>query len=652
MPRFIPLLCLLFPVLPVTLLAQAASLKVPENLEADGLPPIPVSVAAAADRYTEARSASFVDWHPASHELLVATRFANTTQIHQVKGPLGARSQLTFLDEPVNNGTYDPVKGDYIVFTRDSGGNEFGQLYRLDLATRNLVLLSDGGRSQNGSVRFTHKGDGFAFTSTRRNGADRDLYFMNPLDPGSSRMIREVKGGGWGLGDWSPDDKSLIVGQNLSITRSRLYLLDVPSGTLRLLAPADTSREVVYAGGRFSPDGRRIWALSDDGSEFRRLGWINPSSGAWTPVTTGINWDVSGFDPSPDGRHVAFTTNEAGISRLYLLDVATGRSRQLLVPDGIMGTPRWHPKGRYLAFTFSNARSAADAWVWDAATAKLARWTESELGSITAGMLQLAEPIRWKSFDGLEITGFYTRPPARYAGKRPVIIDIHGGPEGQSRPGYNGRYNYFVNELGIAVIRPNVRGSTGFGKTFVSLDNGPKREDSVRDIGALLDWIATRPELDPSRVMVTGGSYGGYMVLAVATMYPERIAAAVDVVGISNFITFLEKTEPYRRDLRRVEYGDERDPEMRAIFERISPANKVDRISKPLFVIQGANDPRVPRNESDQMVARVKERGTPVWYLIGKNEGHGFQKKENQDFQFHAMVEFAGRYLVPTPATP
>ncbi len=650
--RSIPLLCSLFSVLPIVLSAQAASLKVPENLEADGLPPIPMSVAAAADRYTEARSASFVDWHPVNQEVLIATRFANTAQLHQVKIPLGTRRQLTFFDEPVNNGVYDPVKGDYIIFARDSGGNEFGQLYRFDLATRNVTLLSDGGRSQNGAIRFTNKGDGLAFTSTRRNGADRDIYFMNPLDPRSSRMLLEVKGGGWGLGDWSPDDQSLIVSQNLSVTRSRLYLLDVRSGALRLLAPADTSREVVYQFGRYSADGRRIWALSDDSSEFRRLGWISPATGAWTPITTGINWDVDGYDASPDGKQVAFVTNEAGTSRLYLYDVATGKSRQLPVPEGIMGTPSWHPKGRYFAFTFSNARSTADVWVWDTATGRLARWTESELGNITPEMLQLPEPIRWKSFDGLEITGFYTRPPAKYAGKRPVIIDIHGGPEGQTRPGYNGRFNYFVNELGIAVIRPNVRGSTGFGKTFVSLDNGPRREDSVKDIGALLDWIAGRPELDASRVMVTGGSYGGYMVLAVATMYPERIAAAVDIVGISNFITFLEKTEAYRRDLRRVEYGDERDPEMRAVFERISPANKVDRIAKPLFVIQGANDPRVPKNESDQMVAKVKEKGTPVWYLIGKNEGHGFQKKENQDFQFYAMVEFADRYLVPPPATP
>ncbi len=276
----------------------------------------------------------------------------------------------------------------------------------------------------------------------------------------------------------------------------------------------------------------------------------------------------------------------------------------------------------------------------------MSRWTESELGGLVATELSEPKLVRWPSFDGREITGFLYEPPARFSGKRPVIIDIHGGPEGQSRPGFAGRYNYFLNELGVALLLPNVRGSTGYGKSFVKLDNGLKREDSVKDIGALLDWIARQPNLDASRIMVMGGSYGGYMTLACATHYSDRIRCAIDIVGISNFNTFLKNTESYRRDLRRVEYGDERDPAMQEFFERIAPLNNASKIAKPLFVVQGGNDPRVPRSEAEQMVERVAKNGTPVWYLMAKDEGHGFRKKENADFQFYATILFVQHHLL------
>jgi dipeptidyl aminopeptidase/acylaminoacyl peptidase len=636
----------------LSLHAQAATLPLPEALVADGLPPIPAAIAYATERYTNARSAGFLDWHPVNRELLITTRFANTNQVHTVATPMGARRQLTFFDEPVGNGTYDPVAGAFFIYGRDTGGNEFGQLYRYDFATGESTLLTDGGRSQNGGIDWSNAGDRIAYGSTRRNGTDRDLYVMDPRTPSTDKLVAEVNGGGWSVSDWSPNDRTLLIGQNLSVAQSRLWTLDLASGRMSLLAPRDTIDRVVHVNGRFSRDGKRVWAISDRDSEFRRLGWLDPATSNWTPVTNDIDWDVAGFDLSADGGTIAFNVNAGGESEVYLYTIATGRTQPLALPNGVIGGPRWHRKLKLLAFTLSNARSPSDVYSYDVATRAVTRWTESELGGMNPELLQPQQLIEWTTFDGRTISGFYTRPPRHFTGPRPVIIEIHGGPEGQARPGFLGRYNFLLNELGIALIQPNVRGSTGFGKTFVSLDNGAKREDSVKDIGALLDWIATRPELDASRIMVSGGSYGGYMSLAVATMYPERIAAAVDIVGISNFITFLEKTESYRRDLRRVEYGDERDPAMRAVFEQISPANKTDRIQKPLFVVQGANDPRVPQNESDQMVARVKARGTPVWYLLGKDEGHGFQKKANADYQFYAMVEFANSYLLARPATP
>jgi dipeptidyl aminopeptidase/acylaminoacyl peptidase len=634
-------------VLPLSSGAQSAAVIAPsENLVVDGLPPIPAKLAADVRRYTESRSALLSAWHPVRREMLISTRFGNTPQIHRVVTPLGARTQLTFFDEPIGGASYEPTQGRYFLFSRDIGGNEFGQLYRYDVANGAVTLLTDGGRSQNGGVRWSTRGDRIAYASTRRNGTDRDIYIMDPLNPASGKQLLEVKGGGWGASDWSPDDRQLLVGEFLSVNQSRYHLVDVASGRSTPLIP-DERDTVAYNGALFSRDGRGVYLTTDAGSEFQRLAYLDLATRRITPLTASINWDIDGFDLSADGRTIAFVANEAGVSRLYLLDT---RSRQIRpvanLPVGNIGLVRWHQRLPLLAFTVSSARSPSDVYSLDPGTGAVTRWTESELGGLVASDLVEPSLIRWRSFDGREITGFYYRPPSRFTGKRPVIINIHGGPEGQYQPGFLGRSNYFLNELGVALIFPNVRGSTGYGKQFVNLDNGMKREDSVRDIGALFDWVAQQPELDPSRVMVTGGSYGGYMTLAVATNYNDRICCALDVVGISNFNTFLKNTESYRRDLRRVEYGDERDPQMSAFFERIAPLNNAGKISRPLFVVQGGNDPRVPYTEAEQMVARVKQNGKPVWYLKAKDEGHGFRKKNNVDFQFYSTVEFVRRFLL------
>ncbi|MDQ2669504.1 MAG: prolyl oligopeptidase family serine peptidase, partial [Gemmatimonadota bacterium] len=463
--------------------------------------------------------------------------------------------------------------------------------------------------------------------------------------------VAELSGGGWGVLDWSPDDRTLLVMESRSVNDSRLWLVDVENGQRTALTP-DTSRQVSRGTARFTADGRGIWLTTDESGEFRRLSHMDLATRRVTPITTTIDWDVTAIEPSPDGRTLAFVTNEAGIGKLYLLDTGTRRWRAIeSIPVGLVGGLDWKPDGSALGLTISTARTAADAYSLNPATGELTRWTESETGGLIADSLPLPELVTWESFDGREISGFLYRPPARFTGPRPVVIDIHGGPEGQSRPGFIGRDNYLLQELGVAIVFPNVRGSTGYGKTFVTLDNGMKRLESVRDIGALLDWIAGEPSLDESKVMVTGGSYGGYMTLAVATMYDDRICCSLDVVGISNLATFLENTESYRRDLRRVEYGDERDPTMRAFMDSTAPLNNADEITRPLFVVQGANDPRVPRSEAEQMVATVKRNGTPVWYLLGMDEGHGFRKKANADFQFYATVAFVRRYMLGTGAT-
>lgn len=623
---------------------QPAVIRPTENLVVEGIPPLSASLASETRRYTESRSASFVDWHPQRQEMLIATRFANTMQLHRVRTSGGARTQLTFEQEPITVATFEPGAGRYFLFQKDTGGNEFAQIYRYDLADGRITRLTDGRRAQNSGIEWNHRGDRIAYGSTRRNGKDRDVYIMDPTKPASDRLVFEAVGGGWTVMDWSPDDRRLLLGEYLSITESRLWLMDLENGKKTRLTPP-TPESVAYAKARFHPDGTRLYLITDLHSEFHHLATLDLANGQVRALPGQTPWDVADFELSPDGKMIALVTNEAGVSRLSVRDTADGAPRIVSgLPDGVLSGLRWHRQGRKVGFTLTYARSPGDAYSFDVSSSTLTRWTESELGGLVADELSQPHLIQWKTYDGRELSGFLYEPPRRFAGRRPVIVSIHGGPEGQSQPRYLGVYNYFLNELGMALLLPNVRGSTGYGKTFTKLDNGLLREDSVKDIGSLLDWIAGQPRLDSGRIVVSGGSYGGFMSLSVAVRYSDRIACAVDVVGISNFNTFLKNTESYRRDLRRVEYGDERDPKMREFFERIAPANHARQITKPLLVVQGGNDPRVPASEAAQMVAQVRAVGTPVWYLLAKDEGHGFRKKSNADFQFYTTVEFIRRY--------
>jgi dipeptidyl aminopeptidase/acylaminoacyl peptidase len=433
----------------------------------------------------------------------------------------------------------------------------------------------------------------------------------------------------------------------ISINESYLWLVNVSSGEKTLLTPKGGGEKVAYGGAVFSADGTGLYVTTDQGSEFRRLAYFDLSTKQIRPLTSHIPWDVEGADLSHDGRRLAFITNEGGISKLRLFDTAAGKEMAAPeIPIGLIGSLAWHQNNRDLGLTLTSARAPADAFSLDVVTGQLTRWTESETGGLNTSTLSEPELIRWKSEDGTEVSGFLYRPPQRFTGKRPVIINIHGGPEGQSRPGFLGRHNYFLNEMGVAIIFPNVRGSAGFGKTFLKADNGMNRHRSYQDIGALLKWIKSRPEFDGDRIMVTGGSYGGHMTLAIATQYNDQIRASLPVVAMSNLVTFLEHTESYRRDLRRAEYGDEREPKMRQYMSELSPMALAGNITKPMFVVHGQNDPRVPVSEAHQMVGAARGNKAPVWLLIGKNEGHGFARKANVDFQFYATVQFMREHLI------
>ncbi|MGE0596362.1 MAG: alpha/beta fold hydrolase [Hyphomonadaceae bacterium] len=614
--------------------AQTAPERVERGaLRLENVPDAPPEVSERLRQYVNTRSALMTDWLP-SGGVLILTRFGDTAQLHRVDAPLGQRTQLTFFDERVLDGQMRPGDPNLILFNRDVGGNEQYGGYLLDVASgRSTQFTEPGTRNEN----FTWSDDGAlaAWSLAPADEANYDIYIGNPSDPSSRRIVHEGEGA-IGPVDFSADGSKLLLQRYISIAESRLFVLDIASGELTQLAP---DIAVAYGDAEFTPDGRAVIVTSDEDAQFLRLVRIDLANGQRTVLTPDVRWDVEDFDLSDNGRTLAYSLNEAGQSTLHLMDARTRRALPAPeLPPGVLHSMAFDARGENLGVTLNRATAAADVYSYNLRQRELTRWTQSETGGIPE--LTFVEPtlISWPSFDGREITGFLYQPST--PGPHPVIINIHGGPESQSRPIFNATVQYWVNELGVAVILPNVRGSSGYGRDFLALDNGPNREDSVRDIGALLDWIYQRDDLDNNRMLVYGGSYGGYMVLAAMTHYNDRLAGAVDIVGISNFTTFLENTSGYRRDLRRAEYGDERDPAMRAVFDRISPLNNMERVNKPLFVIHGANDPRVPVSEAEQVLAAVRANGGEAWLMIAMNEGHGFARRENQEAQREAETMF------------
>lgn len=627
--------------------AQSADILPSENLIVEGIPPIPGQIASDVGRYTEFRGASLLSWHPTKHEMLISTRFGDVPQVHYVKFPGGARTQLTFFPDRVANATFGPKQDDFFIFSKDIGGGEWFQSYRFDLATGDITLLTDG-KSRNTLGIWSKDGTRRVYGSTRRNGKDIDFYIQDVLNPKSESMFAQLSDGeAWNPTDWSHDGTKILAERDVSANDSYIWLFDASTGEKSMVTPRRKGEEISYQDARFSMDRKGFYTITDRESEFLRLTYIDFATGKHEYLTRNIPWDVDEFDITGDGKTIAFVTNEDGLSVLHLMDLVTRKDLPVpKLPVGSISGVQFHKDGTLLGFSMTSARSALDTYTLDIAQQKIERWTFSETGGLNVERFPEPELIRWKSFDKKMISGFLYRPAAKFTRKRPVLINIHGGPESQFRPGFLGRNNYYMNELGIAIIFPNVRGSSGYGKTFLKLDNGFKREDSYHDIGALLDWIKGQPELDGDRLMVTGGSYGGFMTFAVATTYSDKIRCSLPVVGVTNFVTFLEHTEAYRRDLRRMEYGDERDPKMRAFLEKIAPVNRAQNVTKPMFIVQGKNDPRVPYTEAEQMVSTLKKSQTPVWFLLAKDEGHGFAKKKNQDYQFYSTVMFMKEYLL------
>jgi len=629
------------------------------NLHIEGIPPISKALADSVAKYSDFRGHRFVAWHPKKPEMIVAYRAAgsSTSQLFWVKSAMGEPMPITKHPDPVSGATIEPTEGKYIVFEASKGGSEAFQMFRQEVDGQPAVQLSDSNfrHSRGAWRRINDKPTGellFSSVPLDRNltGEQRKTIattyrLMDPLQPDKARVIAELPGTGWFGGSFNSAGNLILLTRYLSANQSEVWTLNVDTGKHERVLPQDDKIKATHFGGRFSRDGKGIFVASDRDGEFRELMYYDLTTKVLKSLTRGLPYDVEGAsedDEDDDGSsRVMYTRlNVKGKDELRAYDSVTFKEVPIKgVPDGSVGgvgTRRGSPE---IVLNMVSARSPGDVFALNPVTGSAVQWTKAA-SPMETSHFKSQDIITWKSFDGREISGLINRAPARFAGKRPVVINIHGGPEAQAKIGFSGRWNYFVDEMGITVIQPNVRGSSGFGKTFLELDNGFKREDSVKDIGALLDWIATQPDLDASRVLVVGGSYGGYMSLAVSTNYADRIAGAIDVVGISHFVTFLETTESYRRDLRRVEYGDERDPKMREFLNSISPLTNAGKIKKPLLVVQGKNDPRVPYTEAEQIVAKARTNGSMVWYLRAENEGHGFARKENADYYFYSMVRF------------
>ena len=617
----------------------------------EDVPVIPEDIGEALRRYQNVRSAGLAGWSADGESIYIETRFAEVSQLHRVDRPGGMRRQMTWFDEPVGQVARRPGH-ERIAFTMDEGGSEFSQIYLFDPADGSHRMISDGG-SRNGALQWSDDGRFLAFQSTRRNGRSNDVWvfdFESGSGPAPELVLEAPDGSWWGPVDFAPDNSKLLVQQYISINDSRIHVVDLESGASERIAGSEENpaRNLAYA---FSANGSGIYFGTDVGSEFNKLAFLALSNDAEPEIITGdIDWSVQGLTLNHARSAGVFATNEGGLTRMYRFDPADKSYREIeTIPQGVIGGAEFSPDDTHLGIVVNNARSPSDVHVMEFDTGELERWTFSEVGGLDPEGFVMPELIEYPTFD--KVDGEPRRIPAfvyrsEEPGPHPVIISIHGGPEGQARPTFSSTYQLWIERLNAAVVVPNVRGSAGYGKTYLQLDNGMRREDSVRDIGALLDWIAEQPNLDEERVAVYGGSYGGYMVLASSVHYSARLKAAVDIVGISNFVTFLENTQDYRRDLRRPEYGDERDPEMRAHLQAISPLNNVEKIEVPMFVVQGENDPRVPVSEAEQMVAALRAQGSPVWYMNALNEGHGYRKKENRDLFSEATVLFLERYLL------
>jgi len=625
--------------------AQADSIIPPEGLEVEGVPKVPSSLAQQIKPYTGAYGLPLAGWHPNKQELWVKG-ISNAAWISRIEAPGG--SQKMWLNLPFG-GVYDfyfQPQAKYLIYNRDADGDESFRMYLYNIENRSSTRLSEG-KSRNTEFIWSNSGEKVVYSFSPAKGKGVGLSVINPFDPESNRLLVESTGNYLRAYDWSPDDKEVVFCEFISNTISKMWLVNTETDEKRILLGQDKEESGYFSRPRFGKDGKGVYLITDHKSDVRYLAYLNLADGKLTSLTATMKWDVDEFRLSPEGKTIAFVINEDGVSRLHLLDTGSRQHKPVAsLPIGIISDIKWRNNSTELAFNFKSPRTPNDIYSLDTITLKSECWSKSVTGGVDTEKLSQSELIRWKSFDGRMISGFMYRPPATFTGKRPVIIDIHGGPEEQYRPEYGYDDNYFMSELGVVKIYPNIRGSSGFGKAFLKLDDSVRRDDAVKDIGGLIDWIKKQPGLDSDRVMLQGQSYGGYLALASATHYGDRIRGVVCEHGVSNLASFVANTEGWRRDVQRAEYGDERDPKIRAFMEKTAPINNLQRIKKPLLIIHGKNDPRHPASEAEALAQAAKKAGVPVWYLLAKDEGHGFVKHPNRNYKLYTIILFVKEFLL------
>ncbi|MBC8446904.1 MAG: S9 family peptidase [Chloroflexi bacterium] len=605
-------------------------------------------------RYLNIRAAYGPSFSPDGRQVAFLTNITGVPQVWRISAEGGWPDQLTFAEDRCGFVSYSPTD-DQMLFGMDAGGNERQQLFLLSGDGQTLRPLTAQPEAIHHFGGWSHDGQRIAWTANRRDVRHFDVYVQEVAN-GAVTCVWQTEGMNLVAG-WSPDGRHLLVVRSHSSFDRDLYLLDLPSGAVRHLTPHEG--QVGYESLTWAADGRGLYLVSDRGREFLALAYLDLAAEpgddghALLRFLVTPDWDVEALALSPGGQRLAYLTNVEGYSERTALDLATGRVLPLpAFPRGVWDPPRlcrWGRRlafsgdGRKLAFAFSSPTHNPDVWVTDLETGAVTQLTHSSRAGIPQSSFAEPELIRYRSFDGLEIPAFLYLPPgAARGGRLPVIVDVHGGPEAQRRPEFDPLYQYFIHR-GYAVLAPNVRGSTGYGLTYTHLDDVEKRMDSVADLAYAALWLAESGVADPQRIGVMGGSYGGFMVLAALTAYPDLWAAGVDIVGIANFVTFLENTGPWRRHLREAEYGSLAHD--RALLESISPLHHVDKIRAPLLVIHGANDPRVPIGEAEQIVEALRARSVPVEYLRYEDEGHGLVKLKNRLDAYPRVAEFLDRHL-------
>lgn len=625
--------------------AQEEFLTPGSHLKVKGVPPIPTKLVKEIEAYTLSYGPQIAGWHPAKRELWLKTYGAGI-RLMRVEEP---RTIPRFWQEPGGRSTYDVYfqpQGEYLIYNSDTDGDEMFRMYIFNTKTGESRPLTNVASR---STEFVWSNDGkriaFSYTLPQQEGVS--LALIDPFSPGSLQVVANTHGRYLKAYDWSSNNRLIAYLEFIYSNNSSLWICDTITGERKLLSAPHPRRGTFHDYPKFSKDGRGIYLITDRVSDNHRLAYLDLTTKRWHYLTAAIPRDIDGFEISPDGKQIAFLSNEEGFSKLYLLNTANRQIREVTqIPAGVISNLQWHNNSDDLAFNLSSHDTPNDTYCLTTSTMDLELWFKSRTHGLKNPHFARPELIRWKSFDGRMISGYIYRPPAKFTGPRPVIIDIHGGPASQYRPGFRHVDNYFTNELGIVHIYPNIRGSSGYGRIFLDLDNKLKRRDADKDIISLYKWVSRQPHLDSMRVLLKGRSYGGYVALSVALSNDLPLKGIVSEGASTNLATNQELMPTWAKFLSREEYGDESQPAIRQFMDASAPVNRIQDLSIPLLLIHGTNDSRAPFTEAVQLLAHLVDITTDAWHILAVDEGHSYSNFGTSQYITSAIVVFVIKHLI------